>query len=143
MQLIFGVVWRRRLMRHRNTLCVDSKQHGRWRGVLYRTSPCWETSELTISMCHLWLAIAAYRITGYRLGCYCLCILCSEAMVMPTGSNDEEVQVICQCTTSTIQEYLRNLSNTSFATGRCLRSPGNCSRRLIPSSWCSLPRPDN
>lgn len=45
-------MWRRRLIRHRNTLCVDSKQRGRWRGVLYRTSPCWETTELTLSMRH-------------------------------------------------------------------------------------------
>jgi hypothetical protein len=66
-------------------------------------------------------------------------------MDMPTGSNDEEVQVICQCTTSTIQEYLRNLSNTRYSAYRpslfTCRTDTLLEISLLGTA-CALPRVD-
>lgn len=66
-------------------------------------------------------------------------------MVMPTGSNDEEVQVICQSTTSTIQEYFLNLSNIRYST--CRPSLFTCQTDTLLEisplgAACALPKVD-
>jgi hypothetical protein len=66
-------------------------------------------------------------------------------MVMPTSSNDEEVQAICQCTTITIQEYLRNLSNTRCSTYRpsLFTCRTDTLLEILPlGAACALPKVD-